>query len=155
MKLKQRDGNSARQMPLQPFSAAANIDKLYRPLSLHQRAHVRAPIYRDAGEFDTLLAPLLLVCQSVTDCVLKADSRQSIGGFVSGIGILGNQKKPLDRIDKDRCPTCEIPGQTDLNRSMNVKLRELLCRPCIEDQSFPCLFLDQLRYIQFTKFCCF
>jgi hypothetical protein len=62
--------------------------------------------------------------------------------FIDALNIIAHQSEFLGRFDQDRRPTGEIPHETDLNGSPNVKRRKPLRVSHIQDQGALLLFLN-------------
>lgn len=131
-------------MALQPFSRAANIDKLHRAACSEVAAYIYTPMDRYADKPDSMLSPLLLVCEGISDYIRKADPCQTALRLFCAICILGNQEEFLHWVDQDCCPACEGSHEAQLHRSRNMKRGKLFRFPGIQNQSASALFLLKL-----------
>src|SRR6516225_6921109 len=130
--------------PLNHSARLSDVDKLDRRIGLKHLSNVLAPLDRDAGKLQALLAPLIFVRETISEDVPKTHSRQAVVGFPSAVCILRNQNQLLRRIDDDCSPTREVPHQANLDRSSNMNVRKLLRGSRIEQKSTVTPFPRQL-----------
>ena len=73
MKLKQRQGDRSREVALQPFSRAANVNKLERAAFAQMTAYISTPMDGQADERESVVLPVLLICDDKPEHMLKTN----------------------------------------------------------------------------------
>jgi len=142
--IEQRNRNGARQVSLKPFSSAANIHQLQGAIALESLAEARASLDGYAREADSFLAPSVFVCQRICDDPFETDPGQPKAGFLSMWFLVGHDDQVQVGFEQHRRPTGKRSHETKLHRSPDVKLRESLGIPRVEDNRAFSLFLDNL-----------